>query len=138
MYDAVIRKKCSKCQLKKPISRFNNYKAGMYGKDTQCKKCRRETSRLQAAARKAKHGSRVKIRRNSKDLIYSQINRGFVAQKLCLYRHRFMALKKAGVAIDLHQRASEAELIVNNDLIDRTLEAAGLGDKRVDRWEKLQ
>ena len=138
MYDLVICKKCIKCNKKKPISRFNNDKSGMYGKDTQCKKCRRETSRLQAAAYRAKHGKRVKIRRNSKDLIYGQINRGIVAKMLCLYRHRFKVLKDADISIDLHIKATEAELIANNNRIDRTLEAAGLGDKRVDRWEKLQ
>ena len=138
MYDAVIRKICTKCNKKKPVSGFNNDKSGIYGKDTQCKTCRRESSRLQFAKYKAKHGRRAKIRRNSKDLIYAQINRGIVAKKLCQYRHKFKVLNKAGVKIDLHQRATETELIANNNLIDRTLEAAGLGDKRVDRWEKLQ
>ena len=138
MYDAIIRKKCSKCRKKKPISRFNNDKSGMYGKDTQCKTCRRESSRLQAAAYKAKHGGRVKIRRGSQDVMYGKVNRGIVAKRLCLYRHRFKVLKKAGIKLDLHQRATDAELIANNNLIDRTLEAAGLGDKHVDRWEKLQ
>jgi hypothetical protein len=138
MYDAVIRKKCAKCKKKKPISRFNNSKTGMYGKDAQCKKCKREAHRIRDAAYKAKYGGRVKIRRSSKDLIYRQINRGIVAKMLCFYRHRFKVLKDADISIDLHIKATEAELIANNNRIDRTLEAAGLGDKRVDRWEKLQ
>ena len=83
---------------------------------------------------------KIQKRSPKKCKILAGINRSRVASVLCLYRKRYRVLSLAGVDVSLgdNTKVTEEKQIANNELIDRTLEAAGLGDKRVDRWEKLQ
>ena len=138
MPDTETLKKCSICGELKPLTEFHVSRQTKCGRVASCKVCANASNRIRLRKRRKKYGKRASVGNRYIDTAYRQINRTIVAKQLCLYRKRFKVLKDAGVKIDLHQKATEAELIANNNLIDRTLEAAGLGDKRVDRWEKLQ
>ena len=114
--------KCVICGEVKLLSQFYKSKTNANGHAHECIKC--------TLARGRRY--RKKIKSQIKDETMLNIRRSVVAEKLCLYRKRFRVLHKAGITINL-LNPTEKEQIANNELIDKTLEAAGLGDKREPR-----
>ena len=78
-----------------------------------------------------------RIGHTCKDEHLMKHHRGSVSKMIRLYRKRFRVLTEAGLIIDF-QGKTIADHINHNNKIDAVLNAAGLGDIREDRWEKLQ
>jgi len=135
MYRKQIEKRCRKCKEKKLLKEFHNSARGRFGKASVCKDCIKAKDRSRYVSTKGQ--GKPKLRKKDKETSYGKINRHTVAKKLWSYRKRFRALKEAGVDLDFRSN-NEAELIAHAELIDHTLNKAGLGDIRHDSRASLQ
>jgi hypothetical protein len=136
--DNITEQECRTCHKILPVTDFYVRRTNKHGIDTKCKICDNIASKAWAKKKREKYGKRVKCSTKYTDIQYRQVNRAIVAKSLLLYRKRFQILKKAGIEVDLPFAATDNELTENNTLIDKTLEAHGLGDARAGRSDKFQ
>jgi len=79
----MIEKVCTKCSQSKPLTEYHNAKNGKYGKDSQCKSCKRV------------YQQKNKERKRLYDKHYIEANKERIAKRFKEYYHKNKEARKA-------------------------------------------
>ena len=130
MADTVIKKQCTKCHHRKPLSDFYDKKKGRLGKDSYCIDCRKKESAksyVKLRTRRKKRTKKVILKTGGCEASLSRVQRKIVARKLCHYRKINKVLKEHEIDINYFSTVDKKQ-IAHNEKIDEILNIHGLGD----------